>query len=293
MHPPLRKAIALIRAARTALHLGYGLLLALSYPWMFHSSRRRTLQRWSAELLKILNIRISITADDALYYLQPGIIITNHISWLDVFVLNAVVPMRFVAKSEVRRWPLIGWMCARVQTLFIERGNARDAARIGGEMATVLQRGECFAVFPEGTTTDGTKVGAFHASMLQPAIDAGVQIHPVALRYQDAQGAHSTSAAYIGELSLIDSMWRIFVCHSLHVHLVATPSLTAAGSDRRTLAQRARQQICTAVEIMHDGAHGAHSCRSSEQPVEENLQSLYGMLLFSPLPRQETPSAID
>lgn len=293
MHPPLRKAIALIRAARTALHLGYGLLLALSYPWMFHSSRRRTLQRWSAELLKILNIHISITADDALYYLQPGIIITNHISWLDVFVLNAVVPMRFVAKSEVRRWPLIGWMCARVQTLFIERGKARDAARISGEMATVLQRGECFAVFPEGTTTDGTKVGAFHASLLQPAIDAGVQIHPVALRYQDAQGAHSTAAAYIGELSLIDSMWRIFVCHSLHVHLVATPSLDAAGSDRRTLAQQARQQISTAVAIMHDGAHGSHSCRSSEQPVEENLQSLYGMLLFSPLPRQETPSAID
>jgi 1-acyl-sn-glycerol-3-phosphate acyltransferase len=293
VNPPLRKAVALLRAARTALHLAYGLALALSYPWLYPSAQRRTQQRWCAELLQILNVHIDITADDSLYYLQPGILVTNHISWLDVFVLNAVVPMRFVAKSEVRRWPVIGWLCARTQTLFIERGKIRDAARINGQLVNLLQNGACFAVFPEGTTTDGKAVGAFHASLLQPAIDAGVQIHPVAIRYQDELGAHSTAAAYIDDLSLIDSMWNIFVCPSLHVHLVATPSLDTSGSDRRTLTHRARQQISASIETMHKATPGLQACQSSEQPAEESQQSLYGMLVFSPQAGQEAPTAID
>jgi 1-acyl-sn-glycerol-3-phosphate acyltransferase len=154
-----------------------------------------------------------------------------------------VIPMRFVAKSEVRQWPLIGWLCARAQTLFIERGRARDAARINKQIVQLLQNGECLAVFPEGTTTDGTQVGSFHASLLQPAVDAGAEVHPVAIRYQDAQGAHSTAAAYIDDLSFAASLWNILNCRNLHVRLLATPSLDAAGSDRRTLTRTAWQQI--------------------------------------------------
>ncbi len=172
-HTLIRRFVALFRAVRLALHIGYGLTLAVAYPWFAASLRRRILQHWSAGLLHIFNVRIAIANDDPLHRLRHGLIVTNHISWLDVFVLNAVVPMRFVAKSEVRRWPVIGWLCARAQTLFIERGNARSAARINVHLVELLQREECLAVFPEGTTTDGTQVAHFHSSLLQPAIDAG------------------------------------------------------------------------------------------------------------------------
>lgn len=247
----LRKVIALFRAARMALHIAYGMLIALIYPRFSESVRQRILRRWSAELIHILNVRIVIPHDDAMHTQPAGIIVSNHISWLDVIVLNAVIPLRFVAKSEVRSWPVIGWLCMRAQTLFIERGRARDAARINRQLVELLQDGGSLAVFPEGTTTDGRQVGDFHASLLQPAVDAGSQIHPVAIRYQDAHGAHSIAAAYIDELSFGESLWTLLNCRSLHVRLVATPSLEALGSDRRTLTRIAQQQIRTAVEQMH------------------------------------------
>ncbi len=223
-------------------------------------------------MLTILNIRISMASDIA--RLQSGIMVTNHISWLDVFILNAVVPMRFVAKAEVQSWPVIGWFCGRAQTLFIERGRARDAARINKQIVELLQGGDSLAVFPEGTTTDGTAIAAFHASLLQPAIDAAVLIHPVAIRYQDAQGAHCTAPAYIDDLSFATSLWNILNCRNLHVQLTATPSLNAAASDRRTLTRQAYQQINEALIVMH-----AHP--RAVQPAEENREGIYDLLLFS------------
>jgi 1-acyl-sn-glycerol-3-phosphate acyltransferase len=243
----LRQLVALFRAARLAMHIGYGLLLSVAYPWFGLALRRRILQRWSADLLHIFNVRIDIDGNDPLRKLRHGLIVTNHISWLDVFVLNTVVPMRFVAKSEVRRWPVIGWLCARAQTLFLERGKARSAARINVQMVTLLQSGECLAIFPEGTTTDGTTVAHFHSSLLQPAIDAGALVHPVAIRYQDTGGAHSTAAAYIDDLSFGASMWNILSEPELHVCLIATPSLNAQDMDRRTLTQTAHERISSAL----------------------------------------------
>lgn len=284
----LVKARALLRAARMALHLMQGLMLALCYPWFNRQVQRHIVQRWSAGMLNILGIRIH--SERGLHHLPPGIIVSNHISWLDIFVLNAVMPMRFVAKSEVRRWPLIGWMCSRAKTLFIDRTRARDTLRINQQLVNLLKEGERLTVFPEGTTTDGREVGAFHASLLQPAIDAGVKIHPVAILYQDAQGAHCKKAAYIDDDTLIASLWRIFNCSGLHVSLTTTAELDTAQGDRRALSLQARAQISQAIQSLH----------ASEQPPSlslhpslKNDRSLYGMLLFSPLPEQETPPAID
>lgn len=242
-----RRLIALLRAARLALHIGYGLTMAVAYPWFPAGIRRRILQSWSAGLLDIFNVKVDINTDDPLHGLRSGLIVTNHISWLDVFVLNAIVPMRFVAKSEVRRWPAIGWLCARAQTLFIERGKARAAARMNVQLVELLRHGECLAIFPEGTTTDGAQVAHFHSSLLQPAIDAEAQVHPVAIRYQDGLGARSTAAAYIDELSFGASMWSILSTPELHVRLIASPPLAACTLDRRSLTHAAREQIAAAL----------------------------------------------
>jgi 1-acyl-sn-glycerol-3-phosphate acyltransferase len=242
-----RQLIALFRATRLALHILYGLMMAVFYPWLTPGIRRRILQSWSAGLLDIFNVQIDIHRNDPLHALRHGLIVTNHISWLDVFVLNAVVPMRFVAKSEVRRWPVIGWLCARAQTLFLERGKARAAARINVQMVELLQHGGCLAVFPEGTTTDGLQVAHFHSSLLQPAIDAGALVHPVAIRYQDNSGAHSTAAAYIDDLSFGASMWNILSTPQLHVRLIATPALDAQSMDRRNLTRTSHERISAAL----------------------------------------------
>jgi 1-acyl-sn-glycerol-3-phosphate acyltransferase len=246
----IRTLVALFRAVRLSLHLLYGLMLAVIYPWFSRSLRQRILRNWSAKLLGIFDIRLGVSSFGALHHLQRGLIVTNHISWLDVFVLNAVAPMRFVAKSEVRRWPVIGWLCMRAGTLFIERGKARAAARINLHLIELLEQGECMAVFPEGTTTDGRGVAHFHSSLLQPAIDAGTQVHPIAIRYQDNAGRRRTDAAYTDDLSFGASLWSILCSHKLQVQLIAALPLDAGSMDRRTLTQTARREIESALHGM-------------------------------------------
>ncbi len=236
--------IGAFRATRLLLHLVYGFALASVFPRLNAGLRRRILQSWSGHLLCILNVKV---ISEPMSMPGSGIVVTNHISWLDVFVLNTIAPMRFVAKSEVRQWPLFGWLCSQAETLFIERGRARDAARINRQLVRLLHDGESLVVFPEGTTTDGKAVGSFHASLLQPAVDAEATVHPVAIRYQDEHGRHSTAAAYIDDISFMTSLWNILVCRSLHVRLVATSSIDASDSDRRSVAHQAREQIHAAI----------------------------------------------
>ena len=274
----IRRMIALFRAARLALHLGYGLTLAISYPWLRATLQRRILQRWSNDLLNIFGIQVRMNAGMQSCKLQQGLIVTNHISWLDVFVLNSVVPMRFVAKSEVRRWPVIGWLCARAQTLFIERGKARSAARINVQLVELLKRGECLAVFPEGTTTNGAEVAHFHSSLLQPAIDSGVPLHPIAIRYQNKSGQRSDAAAYIDDLSFGASLWQILCAKNLQVRLVATPSLDTRNTDRRALTLNAHTHIASTLLALDDESYPVHS---DEQ--DDYLQSLYNELLVAML----------
>ncbi len=282
--------VGVFRAVRVLLHIVYALMIAVIFPCFGPVLRRRIQQRWSVELLDILNVRIDISAASPMHALHSGILVTNHISWLDVFVLSAVSPTRFVAKSEVRKWPLIGWLCARTQTLFIERGRARDAARINKQVLELLQAGDSLAVFPEGTTTDGKRLAAFHASLLQPAVDAHAQVHPVAIRYQDPQGAHSIAAAYIDDVSFGASLWNIVCCPSLHVCLVATPSFNASGSDRRTLARKAGQQISDALEIMHLAPYVVSDAVAGQT---EQLPSISEMLHIASQQAQQAVAATD
>ncbi|HEX6734672.1 MAG TPA: lysophospholipid acyltransferase family protein, partial [Azonexus sp.] len=110
----------------------------------------------------------------------PGaLLVANHISWIDIYVINAALPAAFVSKAEVRGWPLIGWLAARHDTIFLRRGSRGHARLINAEIAEVLGRGQHVAVFPEGTTTDGCSLLHFHAALLQPALAAGRPVLPV------------------------------------------------------------------------------------------------------------------
>lgn len=280
------KVVATFRASRFSLHLAYGLTIAIAYPWLTLSIRRRILQNWSASLLSIFDVRIAIEDSDPLHNIRNGLIVTNHISWLDVFVLNAVVPMRFVAKSEVRRWPVIGWLCARAQTLFIERGKARSAARINLQLVQLLKCGECLAVFPEGTTTDGASVAHFHSSLLQPAIDANVPLHPIAIRYQNEHGERSDVPAYIDDVSFGASLWRILCGENLQVRLVASPPLAVENTDRRTLTHSAFLSISGSLLALDlESCHSDSGDNQEDCALPARLASPTDICLITTQPR--------
>lgn len=233
------------RMLRLAWHLCDGVLtIATLFP--FYSKQRRSLavKRWSQSTLDMLGVRLQVHGerpggDQA----RPVMLVANHVSWLDIYAINAALPVRFVAKSEIRAWPVIGWLSAKTGTLFIERARRRDALRIGGEIVAAMTQGDVVAVFPEATTTDGSQVLRFHGSLLQPALQTGAQLHPAALRYAREDGSLCTEAAYDGDKSLWHTLRAIVAQPVIHAHVWFLPALPARDADRRALANAAQAAI--------------------------------------------------
>lgn len=205
--------------------------------------RRAHVQRWSRQVLEILGVDLRLTGTLPRGDGAPAMIVANHISWLDIMAINAVIPVRFVAKSEVRAWPVIGWLSERAGTFFIRRAERRDTARIGETLAQVMKDGEIVAVFPEATSSDGSALLKFHSSLLQPAVLAGAEVHAVALRYARADGTRCAEAAFVGGISLLESINLMAAQPATVVHLDFLPPVTAEGRDRRELAAGARDAI--------------------------------------------------
>ena len=208
--------------------------------------RGRIRQRWSRTLLSILGIELQVEGDALI---GRGLIIANHVSWVDIFVINAITPAAFISKSEVRDWPLIGWLSAMNETVFLRRGSRGHARIINDEIARAMANGRHVALFPEGTTTDGSHVQHFHAALLQPAILTGHPIQPVALRYRSPDGGYTRAAAYDGDLSLGECIANIVGTQKIIAAAALLPAIDTRDIHRREIAQRAHGAIAEKVAI--------------------------------------------
>lgn len=234
------------RLVRAALHALRGVLIcALVFPFLGEPARMRRVGRWSARMLALLGIGLQASGS---VQQAPVLLLANHVSWLDILALNAVQPLRFVSKADVRNWPLLGFLIARSGTLFIERERKRDALRVVHQVAAALHAGAAVAVFPEGTTGVGARLLPFHANLLQAAITSGAPVQPVALRYCDAASRFSTAVVWIGATSLAESVWRIACADSLQVRVTLLPALPSAAVERRLLAEALRSRIQAALD---------------------------------------------
>jgi 1-acyl-sn-glycerol-3-phosphate acyltransferase len=241
--------LRLARAIRVVLHVFQGLATTvLVFPLLRMPRRYALIRRWSRQLLRML--RVSTRIEGHPEGDLPGnlLIVANHISWLDIFVLHAVRPSRFIAKAEVRRWPVLGHLVAGCGTLFLDRGRRRDAHRINEQARNALVAGDTIAIFPEGTTTDGRSVLPFRSSLLQPIIDARGHLQPVAIRYLGPGGAYNDAPAYVGETTFLDSFWRVLGERSLVVELTFGPQLAADAKHRGELSGQAEAIIRRALE---------------------------------------------
>lgn len=234
-----------MRTIRLALHFLWGAAtVALAFPFVPDDRRRWLKQRWSRQVLEILGIELDATMAG----IEPGsLIVANHISWLDVFAINAARPVAFVSKSEVRDWPLVGWLAVKTETVFLRRGSRGHAKVVNAEIDALLNAGKDVAVFPEGTTTDGTHLLGFHAALLQPAVETGRPIQPVALCYETSDGRRTLAAAYAGETTIAECFSAILATRHMVVRLRPTAALAtknlSENHGRRELAQAAHDAI--------------------------------------------------
>jgi len=239
-----------LRFARVLLHLLRGLAIcAFIFPLANAAQREQCVRHWSAGLLTILRVRIRVMPDGAALPAQAALIVANHISWLDIFIINALQPCRFVAKADIRHWPLLGWLCDKGGTIFIARGKQREVRRVYQGLVTSLQAGERIAFFPEGTTAAQGSLLPFHANLFEAAIEAQVPVQPCALRYLDGRGELHRAADFIGDTSFADSLMMILKGSPMTAEIVPLPLISAEAAHRRELAVQARASVAAALNI--------------------------------------------
>jgi len=238
----VRYAKAVWRLLQVLQHILHGLwTIWRVFPRLSQQERDARAQVWAQALLNKLAIELvvrGVPADG------PVLLVANHISWLDIVAMQAARHCRFISKSDVRHWPLVGMLAAGAGTLFVERASRRDAMRVVHQMADQLRAGDVLAVFPEGTTGDGTQVLPFHANLLQAAISVNVAVQPVAMGFADGvTGQASLVPCYIGDDTLVQSLWRTACTDRLQAVVQYGQSQTAQGRDRRNWAEDLRQAV--------------------------------------------------
>ncbi len=243
-----------LRVARLVVHLLYGMLVcAVIFPWIGTERRNGHIRRWSRQLLRMCNVTVEM-APGGSEPLAHAMIVANHVSWLDIFVIDALYPCRFVAKAEIRSWPLAGWLVDKAGTVFIARGNRRDLRHIFKGLVHSLQAGERVAFFPEGTTAAQGSLLPFHANLFEAAIDAQVMVQPFALSYVDDAGKLHPSVDFIGEMTFAQSVVAILGGKPVRARLQCLPAMPAAGAHRRELAQAAHDAVAGALGLRNAAA---------------------------------------
>jgi 1-acyl-sn-glycerol-3-phosphate acyltransferase len=235
-------------AARVGAHVLSGLAqIVVLFPRLSKERCALRVQNWARGMLTRLSIELEVVGAPARN--ESLLLVSNHISWLDIVALHAACYCRFVAKANVARWPLLGTLASGAGTLYVKRDSRRDAVRVVHRMAEALKDGDIIAVFPEGTTGDGRSVLPFHSSLIQAAITAGAPVQAVALKIVDRHsGTPSQAANYMGDESLLGSIWRTLRARELRVVVAFGALQHSEGRDRRAWAHDLHREIAALGE---------------------------------------------
>lgn len=243
---------ALGRMLQFVLHLNWGMVLALwlrlrlGEQWHQQVRGQATICRWLQHLSHILGLHIHVSTEhNASVSAGPALLVANHISWLEIVALGSLRPIRFLAKDDVRSWPLIGPLVALGGTLFIRRHSNSALRRTHADVAQALRAGQNVLIFPEGTTTDGSRVERFRPGLFEAAREAHCPIQPIAIRYC-WQGEADRLAPYIDDDTFVTHLWHILRRGDTHVTVHFCAPLPGAER-RQQLAQQSRDSIVAAL----------------------------------------------
>ena len=249
----MRWLLAPFRAIVFSTHVLLGVAIVLViFPFVGQAARNRINRTWSHILITLCGARIVQSGvaiplplqRDGIDPARTGrLALANHVSWMDIFAINAMLPSRFIAKAEIGKWPLLGVLVSRAGTLYIERGRRHAVAAMNKTLREHLKLGETIVVFAEGTTTDGSGLLPFHSNVIAPALNIDAEIWPIAIRYTE-RGKRSLAAPFIGEMGLFTSLGQILVADQLIVEVTVLPPISKSdAANRHAIARAARAAI--------------------------------------------------
>ncbi|MFI9207791.1 1-acyl-sn-glycerol-3-phosphate acyltransferase [Streptomyces sp. NPDC053253] len=241
---------AVLASARLAAGIGAVLIGVLCLPAaaLLPAPARLALVRyWVRAVVRAFGVRVRFDGAAAVPADRPLLVVANHVSWLDIPLLAAVLPGRMVAKAEVRRWPVLGTLAALGGTLFIDRDRLRALPGTVRAMAAVLAGGGRVIVFPEGSTWCGRAGGRFRPAAFQAALDSGADVQPVRIDYRPTD-----AAAYVGDDPLGASLWRLAATRGVTADVrILDPLSAGRHGDRRSLAAAAQRAVTEAAVLPH------------------------------------------
>jgi 1-acyl-sn-glycerol-3-phosphate acyltransferase len=198
---------------------------------------------WHNRVADILGVRITVSGPRPR---PPALLVSNHVSWLDIVVLGGLTHTDFLSKHEVREWPVMGWLAARSGTVFIRRGN-NEASTVSEQIGDRLRDDGILTLFPEGTTTDGRELRPFFSRLFAAAIDTGTDVTPVTLRYH-IDGEFDPVAPYTDNQPIAQNLRGLITRDHTAVHVVFSQAITLSGHSRKQVAELARSTILATLQ---------------------------------------------
>lgn len=248
-HARAGRLLRAVRWTRLLIHVLAALvILRFVFPRASRERRRALHGWWSHKLVRVLGLQTRVEGPAPHAGEVGTMIAANHVSWLDVFFVSSIWPTRFIAKSEIRDWPVAGWIAERAGTLFVRRTRRRDTSRINEMVHGALAGGDSVGLFPEGTTTLGDRLLRFHSSLFEPAVANNAHVHPVAIRYEHGDGSLCRAMAY-DDLSFMQSLGLIARQRHVVARLMFAEPVHALGLTRREVARIAQTRIATLLDL--------------------------------------------
>lgn len=236
---PLQVFRASRRGASFSLHLAG---CVLDYAINVRGGDLPTRARWNQRCCRRLLRALSLSVDASVAPLEPGLLVGNHLSYLDILVLGALHPLVFVSKAEVHSWPVFGWLARKSGTLFIRRDRRSDLVRVRQEMETAVSAGLTVAFFPEGTTTDGSIILPFHPGLFVGATENAWPVTPVWLGYEMEEGSVADEVCYWGDMRFPSHFLNLLTRRGICARVRQGPALRGI-TDRRQLSSDARSAV--------------------------------------------------
>ena len=229
-------------------------ILWIKFPKLSRDQKLQSIQKWSQDTLEILGIHV--VHETPLVHVKnadsPLLLVANHVSWVDALIIQSIQPSIFVAKSEVKRWPVVGNIATGCGVVFVDRGSPSSARRMVDDVASALHHGYCVAGFPEGTSSEGRAVSLFHANLFEAAINHQVQVLPLAIRYTNPNtGALCVKAAFIGDIGFVASLHQVMTSAGIQAKVHIGEMLSPIGHSRRTLAHLSHRSVSQQLELLN------------------------------------------